>query len=207
MLPAKFDEDFFESIKGFLPLGEANALYEAALSIGRLGPLLEIGAYCGRSAYPLGYAAKLTDSFLFSLDHHRGSEENQPGWPDHDMQLWDDKLEKFDSLPDFRQTIETAGLTDHVATLVGHSQKIAPFWQSPLALIFIDGGHSADQALQDYRLWTRHLISGGILAIHDVYLRACEGGLAPKLIRDYALASGLFTPIGQHGSLALLRRF
>ena len=39
-------------------------------------PLLEIGTYCGKSAVYLGAAAREAGTVCFTVDHHRGSEEN-----------------------------------------------------------------------------------------------------------------------------------
>ena len=70
--------------KGFMPEGEGLALYEAGSAAGARGPLLEVGTYCGKSAVYLGAAARECGSVLFTVDHHRGSEENQAGWEHHD---------------------------------------------------------------------------------------------------------------------------
>ena len=63
--------------KGFMPDGEGLALHDAGLDGGRTGPLLEIGSYCGKSGVYLGAAARESDTVLFTLDHHHGSEENR----------------------------------------------------------------------------------------------------------------------------------
>ncbi|MCP5978843.1 class I SAM-dependent methyltransferase, partial [Klebsiella pneumoniae] len=67
-------------VKGFLDPAEGEALFAAARLQAALGPVLEIGAYCGKSALYLGAACAEAGELLFSVDHHRGSEENQPGW-------------------------------------------------------------------------------------------------------------------------------
>ena len=76
---------------------------------GHSGPLLEIGTYCGKSAIYLGAAAREEGSVLFTVDHHRGSEENQAGWEHHDERLVDPRTGRMDTLPFFRRTIEDAG--------------------------------------------------------------------------------------------------
>lgn len=49
----------FEAAKGFMPVGEGLALYEAAVAAAALGlPLLEVGTYCGRSTLLLADAAR-----------------------------------------------------------------------------------------------------------------------------------------------------
>ncbi len=44
-------------------------------------------------------AACLTDGVVFTVDHHRGSEENQAGWPYHDPALVDPESGRVDTLP------------------------------------------------------------------------------------------------------------
>ena len=75
--------------RGFMPPPEGIRLFEEAARALRDGPGLEIGTWCGKSAVYFGAAARLTGSTVFTLDHHRGSEENQPGWEYHDPSLVD----------------------------------------------------------------------------------------------------------------------
>jgi len=77
---------------GFMPPEEGDALYEAAMAAGAAvpgAPFLEVGSYCGRSTVWLGAAARERGTVVFAVDHHRGSEENQPGWEWHDPTLVD----------------------------------------------------------------------------------------------------------------------
>jgi predicted O-methyltransferase YrrM len=189
-----------EAAKGFMPPDEGLALYEAALEVDR--PLLEIGTYCGKSAVYLGAAARERGTVLFTIDHHRGSEEMQSGWEHHDVSTVDSSG-RIDSFPFFRRTIEEAGLDDAVIAMVGDSVTIAKHWSTRLGLLFIDGAHSPDPAMADYEAWTPHL--DGILAIHDVFADPSEGGQGPYLVYERAQRDG-FAEIGVRGSLRILRR-
>jgi predicted O-methyltransferase YrrM len=195
-----------ERVKGFLDPAEGQALYDAALAAARHGPVVEIGGYCGKSALYIGAACKTAGATLFSIDHHRGSEENQPGWEFHDVELWDAKAGSVDSLPFFRTTIRAAGLEDTVVAIIGKSSVVAAAWGAPLSMLFIDGGHSLAAALADWRGWSTKLIRGGILAIHDVFPEPEQGGQAPYEIFRLACQSGLFEEIAAVQSLRLLRR-
>ncbi len=201
--PSKIDP---QSIKGFMAEDEGQALAEAARLAGTLGPVLEIGSYCGRSAAYLGPAARAAGTVLYALDHHRGSEENQPGWEWHDQTLWDEKAQALDTLPSFRRNIAAAGLEDCVIALIGHSPRIARHWTTPLGMVFIDGGHTMKAAFDDYRGWAGKILPGGILAIHDVFPNPADGGRPPFEIYRKALESGLFEQLSFVRSLALLRR-
>lgn len=198
------------SATGFMPDDEGAALYGAGVLAGAsgLGPLLEVGTYCGKSAVYLGAAARAASSVLFSIDHHRGSEENQPGWEHHDSSLVDATTGRLDTLPWARRTIQGAGLEDAVVLVVGESTVVARGWATPLALLFIDGGHGEDVAWADYRAWTPHVAAGGWLAIHDVFPDPRDGGRPPFELFCAARASGRFEEVAGAGcgSLRVLRR-
>ncbi|MEP6625351.1 MAG: class I SAM-dependent methyltransferase [Acidimicrobiia bacterium] len=191
--------------KGFMPDDEGLALHDAGLDGGGVGPLLEIGSYCGKSGVYLGAAARERGTVLFTIDHHHGSEENQAGWEHHDLEVVDPRTDRMDTLPFFRRTIEDAGLESAVVGILGDSPTVGRFWSSPLGLLFIDGGHAEDVAMADYITWARHVVADGILAIHDVFEDAAAGGQAPFHVWERAVADG-FVPLAATGSLRTLRR-
>lgn len=195
-----------DEVKGFLDPDEGAALHQAALEQAVTGPCLEVGGYCGKSSLYLGSACAQADELLFSIDHHRGSEENQPGWEYFDPEVWDNQAQAIDTLPFFRETIRRAGLEGTVIPIVGPSAKIAARWRTPLALLFIDGGHTMEHALGDYRGWTPHVMAGGLIAIHDVFPDPADGGRPPYEIYQRALASDLFEEVLSVKSLRILRR-
>ncbi|GAA2387866.1 class I SAM-dependent methyltransferase [Streptomyces glaucosporus] len=199
----------FEAAKGFMPADEGMALYAAAREAARLGlPLLEIGTYCGRSTILLADAARRADGdvTVLTVDHHRGSEEQQPGWEYHDPELVDPEVGLMDTLPAFRRTLHAAGLEDRVVALVGRSPRIASLWGGRLGLVFVDGGHTDEHARADYEGWAPHLAEGGLLVIHDVFPDPADGGQAPYRIYRRALESGAFTEVSALRSLRVLRR-
>lgn len=196
-----------EAARGFMPLDEGLALHEAGVGADpTLGPFLEIGSYCGKSAIYLGAAAAIRGTVLFALDHHRGSEENQPGWEWHEPDLVDPAVGRIDTLPTFRRTVHDAGLESSVVALVGDSPTVGAHWRSPLSLLFIDGGHGHEPAHRDYDTWVPHVAIGGILAIHDVFPDPADGGRPPYELWCRATGSGAFEELGATGSLRVLRR-
>lgn len=196
--------------KGFMPPDEGDALYDAAVAAGlavRGLPFVEIGSYCGRSTVWLGAAAREAGTVLFAVDHHRGSEENQAGWEWHDPTDVDPRTGRMDTLPMFRATVHDAGLEDVVVAAVGQSPTVARNWRTPLAFLFIDGGHGVEPARLDYELWTPHVAPDGYLAIHDVFPNPAEGGRPPyEQIYLPAIDSGRFVEVSATGSLRVLRR-
>ncbi|WPB96408.1 class I SAM-dependent methyltransferase [Streptomyces malaysiensis] len=190
-----------------MPLDEGLALYAAAVRAGALGlPLVEVGTYCGRSTILLADAARVAGTVAVTVDHHRGSEEQQPGWEYHDPDVVDPEVGRMDTLPTFRRTLHQAGLEDHVIAVVGRSPRVAAVWGRPVGLVFIDGGHTDEHASADYEGWAPHLAPGGLLVIHDVFPDPADGGQAPYRIYRRALASGAFTEVSATHSLRVLRR-
>ena len=202
--------ELVRATKGFMPDDEGAALHAAAGVAARsgLGPLLEVGTYCGKSALYLGFAAQPAGAAVFSVDHHRGSEENQAGWEHHDPTVVDSRSGRIDTLPLARRAVELAGLEQSVVLVVGPSIAVAGAWAAPLSFLFIDGGHGHDVAWADYEAWTPKVAPGGWLAIHDVFPDPAEGGRPPYEIFCAAIESGRFTeePESSCGSLRVLRR-
>ncbi|MGP8302202.1 class I SAM-dependent methyltransferase [Streptomyces inhibens] len=197
----------FEAAKGFMPVDEGLALYAAAAEAATLGlPLVEVGTYCGRSTILLADAARGAGVMAVTVDHHRGSEEQQPGWEYHDPTVVDPEVGRMDTLPTFRRTLHAAGLEEQVIALVGRSPQAAAVWQAPVGLVFIDGGHTDEHATADYEGWAPHIAPDGLLVIHDVFADPADGGQAPYRIYRRALESGAFTEISAHRSLHVLRR-
>jgi predicted O-methyltransferase YrrM len=195
-----------DSVRGFLHPEEGAALHAAALRSSRLGPCLEVGSYCGKSTVYLGAACREAAGVLFAVDHHRGSEEHQPGEEYHDPGLFDAEAGRMDSFREFRRTLHRAGLEDTVVPVVASTGLASRAWRTPLSMVFIDGGHSREAALADYRCWSPLLVPGGILAIHDLFPDPAEGGQAPWEIYQLARASGLYEELPRVRTLGLLRR-
>jgi predicted O-methyltransferase YrrM len=164
------DETLIDRIKGFLDPEEGRGLYEIALEASRRGPCLEIGSYCGKSAVYLGSACRENGAVLFSIDHHRGSEEQQPGEEYFDPALFDFKMFYHGHLsPVPLRTLALAGLEETVVPLVSRSDVVARSWATPLSLVFIDGGHAFETVRTDYDCWAGHILPGGYLLIHDIF--------------------------------------
>lgn len=198
--------DLAEQVTGFMPADEGRALHAAALQYFNHGVGVEIGTYCGKSTVLLGAAAVASGSVLFTVDHHHGSEEHQPGWAYHDASMVDEATGRFDTLPVFRRTLDNAGLDENVVAVVGKSAVVARGWRTPLQLLFIDGGHSEAAAHQDFDGWARWVTVGGALIIHDVFPDPGDGGQAPYQIYCRATGSGEFRSVSSTRSLRVLER-
>jgi len=195
-----------EAARGFMPADEGLALFETAAAYADAAPIAEIGTYCGKSTIYLAAAARQAGQMVLTVDHHHGSEENQPGWEYHDPELVDPATGRMDTLPHFRATLAAAGLEEHVIAIVGASAAVAAVWRLPLGMLFIDGGHTDAAAIADYEGWAPWVAPGGALAIHDVFPDPADGGQAPYRIFERAVRSGAFTQVRVQGSLRVLER-
>jgi predicted O-methyltransferase YrrM len=200
------DAALISATKGFIDEDEGRCLYEIALEASRRGPCLEIGSYCGKSTVYIGSACKTNNGILFSIDHHRGSEEQQPGQAYFDPGLFDPKAGRVDTFGEFRKTLERAAIEDTVVAMVCRSEVAARLWATPLSMVFIDGSHTAEAALTDYGCWSRHIIPGGYLLIHDIFKDPNEGGQAPYQIYQLACSSGQFDTLSMIKTLGVLQR-
>lgn len=210
--PAALDEptvrllELADRVTGFMPADEGRALHDAAVRYFDRGVGVEIGTYCGKSTVLLGAAARARGGVLYTVDHHHGSEEHQPGWEYHDTSLVDKSTGRFDTLPALRRTLDEAGLDDNVVAVVGKSTVVATGWRTPLQLLFIDGGHSEAAAHEDFEGWAQWVTVGGALIIHDVFPDPRDGGRAPYQIYCRALESREFRQVSATGSLRVLER-
>lgn len=202
----KIDQELIDRVKGFLDPQEGRCLYEKAVVASRKGPCLEIGSYCGKSTLYLGTACKKHNGILYSIDHHRGSEEQQPGEAYFDPDLYDAKSDRVDTFNVFRNTLAMAALEETVVPVVCRSGVAARQWSTPLSLVFIDGGHTREAVSTDYYCWSPHIQSGGYLLIHDIFDDPAKGGQAPYMIYREALSSGLYTELPMVKTLGVLQR-
>jgi len=194
------------AIKGFLDEEEADYLYELALAAGKYGPCLEIGSYCGKSAVYIGSACRKNGSVLFSVDHHSGSEEQQPGEAYFDQDLLDTDTGRIDTLKFFRKTIADFNLENAVIPIIGCSELVGRAWQTPLSLVFIDGSHAYQSVFIDYQTWSKHVLPGGYLVFHDIFPDPAQGGQAPYQVYQMAAASGLYEVLPMYKTLGILKR-
>ena len=194
------------TVKGFLDPIEGEALYLYAKQYVKNDPCLEIGSYCGKSSVYLGSAVKENGQKLYSIDHHKGSEEQQPGEEYFDSDLINAEGNGIDTLPFFLETIEKSKLNKFVIPIVSSSEEAYQDFTLNFDMVFIDGGHSEKAAQKDYELWSKRITKGGLLAIHDVFPNPEDGGRPPYNIYKRALESGNFKKLEMIKTLGLLKK-
>ena len=172
-----------------MPEHESKALYKWARKFSEYGPLLEIGTYCGKSSMFLSEGAQANNQYVYTIDHHMGSEEHQVNEEYFDIEIFDELSKRINSFPLFLENINNFGIKN-IVPIVNESSLVAESWNSPLAMVFIDGGHSLETAMNDFISWHEKIISGGALVIHDIFENPEDGGQAPYEVYMHALKNG-----------------
>ena len=193
-------------VKGFLSDKEAKKLQELFLNVHHLGSVLEIGTYCGKSTLNFALIAKKIDGLIYTVDHHTGSEEHQLGEEYHDEDLYDKRLKKFNTLPEFLKNLRSSNLENFIIPIISKSSNASETFSELISLLFIDGGHSLEAALSDYNSWKDKICSGGLLVIHDVFPNPQDGGRPPFEIYSKAQKSKQFEDLGIYETLGILKK-
>ena len=195
-----------KDVKGFLSDKEAKKLQELFLKVHHLGSVLEIGTYCGKSALNFSDIAKDVNGLVYTVDHHTGSEEHQYGEEYHDSELFDERLKKFNTLPEFLNNLKFKKMAKFIIPIIDNSQNASKVFSEKISLLFIDGGHSFETALSDYNAWKDKICSGGLLVIHDVFPNPKDGGRPPYEIYTLARESKEFNDLGLYETLGILKK-
>ena len=193
-------------VKGFLSDKEAQKLQELFLNVHHLGSVLEIGTYCGKSTLNFALIAKKINGLTYTVDHHTGSEEHQLGEEYHDDDLYDRRLKKFNTLPEFLKNLRSSNLEKFIIPIINKSSEASKTFSELICLLFIDGGHSLEAALTDYNSWKDKICSGGFLVIHDVFPNPKDGGRPPFEIYSKAQKSKQFEDLGIYETLGILKK-
>ena len=195
-----------KDVKGFLSDKEAKKLQELFLKVHHLGSVLEIGTYCGKSALNFSEVAKDVNGLIYTIDHHTGSEEHQRGEEYHDSELFDERLKKFNTLPEFLNNLKSKKMAKFIIPIIDKSQNASNFFSEKISLLFIDGGHSFETALSDYNAWKDKICTDGLLVIHDVFPNPKDGGRPPYEIYTLARESKEFDDLGIYETLGILKK-
>ena len=114
----------------------------------------------------MAYALQGNNQKVFTIDHHLGSEEHQADQEYFDPEIYDENLKVVNTLPIFLKNLESQNLSSEIIPLIGKSQEIAKTWNRKLDLLFIDGGHAFETALEDYNSWKQHIAEGGVCLLY-----------------------------------------
>ena len=178
------------SLKGFMPSHEGLALTKWAEEFSTYGPALEIGTFGAKSALYIATGSSVHKQLVYTIDHQSGSEEHQLGEEYFDRTIYDEELGRVNTVPLMQSNLQQFDESRWVIPILANANSIAPSWGTELGLLFIDGSHTETSAMNDYDNWCSKLHPQGGLVIHDIYEKPEDGGQAPYLIYQKALAEG-----------------
>jgi tetratricopeptide (TPR) repeat protein len=165
-----------KKVEGRIAPEEAELLYRLAKQCEGEGEIVEIGSYQGYSTIWLASGSKETNrGKVYAIDPHNMS--------DHGC-----------NEAIFRKNIYDAGLNDYVIPVIATSTDAENAWNRAIKLLFIDGAHDYENARNDFMLWGKHLIQGGIIAFHDYLSLSCPG--VTKVVKEHIFDSDNYMVIG-----------
>ena len=179
-----------DTLKGFMPSHEGQALTKWAKKFSQHGPALEIGTFGGKSALYIAAGISTNNQLIYTIDHHLGSEEHQLGEEYFDSDIYDNHLGRVNTVPLMQANLQQFDESKWIIPIIADANVLAPNWKQELGLLFIDGSHTEISAENDYDNWSSKIHSMGALVIHDIYEKPEEGGQAPYLIYQKALNDG-----------------
>ena len=184
------DFDKLNGLKGFMPQNEGKALAKWAEKFSTMGAALEIGTFGGKSSLYIAAGSSINEQLVFTIDHHRGSEEHQTGEEYFDPDIYDAVLSRVNTVPLMQSNLSKFEESKYIVPMIANANALAAVWTVELGLLFIDGSHTEVSAQNDYANWHTKIITGGALVIHDIFENPEEGGQAPFLIYQKALKDG-----------------
>lgn len=165
-----------DSAPGMLPFADRLFLYLCARHGNSHHKAVEIGSYKGLSAACLGLGMMYSGGGkVVACDPHL-----YPG-----------------SYPALLETISRLKMDSIILPRKQTSRECAATWREPIGILWIDGDHAYSAVQDDFRLWHRHLIPGGIIAFHD---RTWAG--PATVFREEILGSPEFCEAGALANIA-----
>ncbi len=148
------DEREIQKIDGWLSLTEAEFLYTLAKHTSN-GIILEIGTWKGKSTACLAFGS--LDGYgvpIYTVDHFMGSKEHQR------------HRKKIDTYNDFISNMKQLGLKNIIVYKMSSMEAYKRINEN-IGLLFIDGSHEYEDVKNDFVFWTRKLVKGGVVVMHD----------------------------------------
>ena len=131
---------------------QCRLLFYLAMNTRADGLLLEIGAYMGKSTAWLAEAARRGDRHLVSIDPHLN-----------------------DSYDVFQRTLRNFDI-EQVATIHrATSREVGSNFATPIALLWVDGGHEYECVRRDIADFALHVCPGGFAVFDDANPQAFPG--------------------------------
>jgi len=150
-------KNYVKKTHALLTLNESKLLFSLAKNADKKGVIVEIGSYKGGSTVILGLGSKLSNNIkVYAIDPHI-----------HRKEKWGKENVPLSTLDTFKKNVKEARLEDLIVPIVKTSKEASISWKKPISLLWIDGNHEYDFVKMDFILWEKHLINGGLIALHD----------------------------------------
>ncbi len=172
---------YVSKLPGWLSTSEGSFLEQSTKRTEKLdGSVVEIGSFCGKSTIWLAQGKNK----VYAIDPHKGNVGENEKYPP--------------TYRKFIKNLQTAHVRTSVVPLVKTSEEAAAKWNKKIKVLFIDGLHDEKNAKQDFDLWSKHVVNGGVIAIHDSFKRWCG---SEKIAVKMIINSPHFYKIGAVGSI------
>lgn len=168
-----------DAIPGYLHRLEAFFLYHTARTLQPArsvdqppaNSVVEIGSYKGRSTAAIGLGLRRNASGpwrLYCVDHFFQN-QGEPGLKEA-----------------FLANVQRAGLEGVVTCLPEASSEAVKRWpvERGIAMLWIDGNHDEAFVRDDFQLWKRFVVPGGVVAFDDWYLLGVRRVILDDLFPD-----------------------
>ncbi|XSG83930.1 MAG: class I SAM-dependent methyltransferase, partial [Methylohalobius sp. ZOD2] len=185
--------DFMEGLQGGITTEEADLLRRLASAVPR-GCIVEVGFYRGKSAVAMALGVRdqggAQNPTVYCIEPHRSF----TGFYGGEFGPADRKT--------FFETMCRTEAFKEVALINLSSERVAPNWDQPIGLLFIDGDHRYPAVKQDFENWEVHVVVGGIIAFDD----AKDPDCGPFRLINEILETGRYVRLEEVGKIVVLKK-
>lgn len=175
-------KESLQGIRGWMSPIEAATLQFFASKAGR--PVIEVGSFCGRSTLSIASAIN-ANNVVYAIDPHLGIEAYNSN----------------DSFSQLQRNLSAFNLSEIVKIVRSTSVEAFQYWSFDKSdLIFIDALHDYENVKEDFEMWSKVLIDGGVILFHD----AVQSGVN-RLLRESIQREG-WKPLGLRDSIFALQK-
>lgn len=169
-------------IEGLSSCAENIFLYYCAKCGPGEGAIVEIGSYKGRTTVALAFGSVAQKrEKVYAIDP-----------------LFDRSIRE-----QFFKNISLPKVKNYIIPVLCTSHEASKDFSLPIRLLFVDGSHSYEDAKNDITTWSKYLVSGGVIVVHD-YTESDHPYHCPsvkKAVDECIVGSGEFTVEGKLDSM------
>lgn len=165
-------DEIFDLVPGMITKEDASFLYETASKCSK-AMIVEVGSYHGLSTICLAKGSKSGGKVqVYSVDPYSGlSTTPDPTWRDSEHpgtpnpKYYNNVGAIFFEV---RERFKELQVSNIITSIVNYSEPAyKQGWDMPIELLFLDGEHRYNYVKMDLEMWGKHVISGGMIIMHD----------------------------------------